>query len=172
MIYLLNHQPITWSTFSSSIWSKLVLFHTYSELGYLATNSWSRFLPSSLSPVFEYSGSVSLLGINFRRPPAKITSMPSPYGNSTSCKAVTRRKKSTKHEVWCTLYSLKSRVLHFSPRREYLRKLRLGICCKGSYNLTLKLRMKQTQIDALFKNQNFNDTLSKGKTKSKNGMNY
>ena len=99
MVYLLNHQPITWSTFSTSIWSNPVLFHTYCEFGCLFTHSWIRFLPSSLSPEKECSGSVSLLGINSLLPPAKITSMPSPYGYSRSCKAVTEKGKGGHSEI-------------------------------------------------------------------------
>ena len=89
-----DNVPRTWSTLLTSIWSKPVLFQTYWEFGNFSTHSWIRFRPSSLSPFKSgYSGSDSLLGISSLRPPAKITSIPSPNGYSMSCKAVAETRK-------------------------------------------------------------------------------
>ena len=81
--------PITWSTFSTSISSNCFLFHTYCEFGCLSSHSCIRSLPSSLFPFLSgYSGSVWFRCMSSLRPPAKITSIPSPYEYSASCKAV------------------------------------------------------------------------------------
>lgn len=48
----------------------------------------------------------------------------------------------------------------------------IGVCRKGSQNLeSVSLRMKQTQIDSILRHKPNNDTMFKGRTKSKKSIN-
>lgn len=105
---MLSHNiPITWSTFFSSILSNWFLFHTYWEFECLSSHSCIRSLPSSLLPFLSgYSGSVWFRCMRPLRPPANMTSIPSPCVYSVSCKAEMRWVISCLLWKWCQYFRL------------------------------------------------------------------
>ena len=90
-----SNRPRNWLFDLGLRLEKASRFQTYLRSVPWTVHSSIKFLPSVLVPFLSgYSGSSLLIGKNCARPPPRITSIPSPKSNSTSCRAISRHPSS------------------------------------------------------------------------------